>query len=623
MKNNLFPMEKNDEASMGPGCVQARNEGLTEGYAYGRTMGLAEGHAKGLAKGLKEGHRAGLKEGLAEGYGKGREDGLAEGQSKIIRLYLEATGFVAGTGAGAGVNPANGMLAPGAQALLNGVPATACGKGQNILPGQSLQPDQDLQPGQSLQPDQPSWLGGQAGQEQACSAPAADSACAAETTAAEHGAGASELAPSGLSDSRTGEMHAPCGAGQPCPEPWNATLDPDGDAAWIWPLPEAPQDGMALDGMAQAGGDHGEDEGKAPALPDCDARTGSDAKRQGPVAGAILLALAFGTGVALTLGAEAYLASGSDVCASRLAATVQELRAIKPGRDAVRTAEPFAQPCVHPQALGGEAGAGSAPAAGSGSTVPAGAVMAPQVPLGMALDGLPAIPGGRAVLQASQEGQPDPAKQILPARQASPHPEQAGQPGQAGQAEQVKQTKPAMPAGQADGGKSQESQRTPACQDRQRDAGQNESQNRNQTRPDGPTIQPPQTVGTLGASAGPGTRATGAMPQDQAEGIPQPAGPAGNLGETARLLAEAEAIKLRTRLAKEEAACLKAQIEAARLRRELAETGAAGTATGPALPKAGSSSELVQTAGSAEPSAPAGQAAPASAAGAAGRPQAA
>ena len=98
MKNKLFPMEKNDEASMGPGCVQARNEGLTEGYAYGRRMGLAEGHAKGLAKGLKEGHRAGLKEDLAEGYGKGREDGLAEGQSKIIRLYLEATGFVAGTG---------------------------------------------------------------------------------------------------------------------------------------------------------------------------------------------------------------------------------------------------------------------------------------------------------------------------------------------------------------------------------------------------------------------------------------------------------------------------------------------------------------------------------------------
>ena len=31
MKNKLFPMEKNDEASMGPGCVQARNEGLTRG----------------------------------------------------------------------------------------------------------------------------------------------------------------------------------------------------------------------------------------------------------------------------------------------------------------------------------------------------------------------------------------------------------------------------------------------------------------------------------------------------------------------------------------------------------------------------------------------------------------
>jgi hypothetical protein len=249
---------------------------------------------------------------------------------------------------------------------------------------------------------------------------------------------------------------------------------------------------------------------------------------------------------------------------------------------------------------------------------------------------MPALPGGMAGLQASQEGQPDPAQQILPARQASPHPEQAGQ---TGQAEQIKQAKP---AGQAEGGKPQKNQRTPACQDRQRDAGQNENHNRNQNRSDGQTSQTStsqtsQTGGTLAASADPGDRATGAMPQDQAEGIPQPAGPAGSLGETARLLGEAEAIKLKTRLAKEEAACLKAQIETARLRRELAaadQHSAAGAhatlqartprdaATGDAPSDAAGNAPDVQSSGAsgasqatAAPARPAGSATGATAAG--------
>ncbi|MCR5258866.1 MAG: hypothetical protein K6E40_12005, partial [Desulfovibrio sp.] len=123
----------------------------------------------------------------------------------------------------------------------------------------------------------------------------------------------------------------------------------------------------------------------------------------------------------------------------------------------------------------------------------------------------------------------------------------------------------------------------------------------------------------------------------QSGDIPKPAGPKGSLGETARLLGEAEAIKLKTRLAKEEAACLKAQIETARLRRELAaadQHSAAGAhatlqartprdaATGDAPSDAAGNAPDVQSSGTsgasqatAAPARPAGSATGATAAG--------